>query len=101
MKRVVKGKLYNTDTATCIGSYEYSNAGDFCHVCEELYRKNNGEYFLAGKGGPKTKYREQVSTRGWSSGEKIIPMTIDEAKDWAEEYLSIDTYIEEFGEPEE
>jgi hypothetical protein len=101
MKRIIKGKLYSTETATCIGSYEYSNPRDFHYLREELYRKNNGEFFLCGEGGPLSKYREQVDSGGWTSGEAIIPLTIEEAKAWCENHLSADSYIELFGEPEE
>ena len=34
-------------------------------------------------------------------GEKIMPMTMDEAQSWAEEHLDGDDYIAIFGEPEE
>ena len=101
MKRIIKGKLYNTDTASRIGSCEFSNPGNFRYCFEELYRKNNGEFFLSGEGGPLSKYREQVGSGGWTSGEAIIPLTIEEAKAWCENHLSADSYIELFGEPEE
>ena len=52
MKRIIEGKMYNTDTATCIGSYEYSNLRDYHYLYEELYQKRNGKFFLSGEGGP-------------------------------------------------
>ena len=52
MKRIIEGKMYNTDTATCIGSYEYSNLRDYRYLYEELYQKKNGKFFLSGEGGP-------------------------------------------------
>ena len=36
--------MYNTDTATCLGNYHYSNRRDFHYFCEELYRNNNGVF---------------------------------------------------------
>ena len=36
-----------------------------------------------------------------SPGEKIIPLTEAEAKNWVERYGDVDTYIELFGEVEE
>lgn len=93
--------MYNTATAECIGSDSYSNQRDFHHWNEELYKKSNGEFFLYGEGGPLSKYREQVGLNSWSEGWNIIPLTRDEAQNWAEKHLDADDYIEIFGEPEE
>ena len=46
-------------------------------------------------------YSVQTDTNSWSSGEKISPLTVEEAKEWSEDHLSAETYIEVFGEPEE
>ena len=37
----------------------------------------------------------------WGSGCKIIPLTEEEAKEWGEEHLSGEKYIEIFGDVEE
>lgn len=101
MKKVINGKMYNTETAKYCGGYEFSNVGDFNHVCEDLYRKKTGEFFLYGEGGAMSKYCEEVGNNSWTGGEKIIPLTIKEAKRWSEKHLNADTYIELFGEVEE
>ena len=85
MKKIINGKRYDTETAEFCGSREYGYPGDFDHVSEELYQKRTGEFFLYGEGGPNLKYREEISMNSWSGGEKIIPLTDDEAKEWAEE----------------
>ena len=44
MKKIIDGRMYNTETAKCVG--EWSNAGtwrDFNHMEEALYRKKNGD----------------------------------------------------------
>lgn len=41
MKKIINKKLYNTETATALGSYQYSNEMDFNYMFEELYRKKN------------------------------------------------------------
>ena len=51
MKKIINGKMYNTETAKYCGGYEFSNCGDFNYVCEELYQKKTGELFLYGEGG--------------------------------------------------
>lgn len=99
MKKIINGKVYNTETAECVA--EYSNGGgwrDFKHFEEELYRKKTGEFFLHGQGGPMTRYAEACSTGGWSSGEKIVPLSYEDAQKWAETNLDADEYEEIFGE---
>ena len=101
MKKIINGKMYNTETAKCVGSDQYLYPGELYYCCETLYRKRNGEYFLHGEGGPASKYNVEVGENSWSGGEKIIPMDIHEAKEWAEEYIDAEEYVAEFGEPEE
>ena len=102
MKKIIKGKKYDTETAKELGSYS-NGVGwrDFSHVSETLYQKRTGEYFLHGEGGPMTCYSRQIDSQNWSSGEKIIPMTEDEARDWAEKNLDADDFEELFGEVSE
>jgi DNA-binding XRE family transcriptional regulator len=102
MRKIIDGKKYDTETATLVGSYSpNANRRDFRWVCEELYRKRTGEYFLYGEGGPMSKYSRQVEQNGWAEGEKIIPLSQDEAMEWAEKNLEVDEYEAEFGEVEE
>lgn len=99
MKKIIEGKLYNTDTATEIGM---DCGGDgFSHWCERLYRKRTGEFFLYGEGGPMTKYAVSCGQNSWSGGEKIIPLSPEKAREWAEEHLDADDYAEIFGMPDE
>ncbi len=101
MKQIINRKMYNTETASEIDYHSngyYTN--DFNYICETLYKKKTGEFFLYGEGGPNTEYAERCCD-GWCGGEKITPLTEDEAKDWLEKNSDGDTYIEVFGEPEE
>ena len=45
-----------------------------------------------------SKYAESTGGNSWSGGSAIIPLTMDEAMDWAESNLSADEYEVEFGE---
>lgn len=99
MKKIIKGKLYDTDKARRLGGDEGGEG--FSHWCEELYQKRTGEFFLYGQGGAMTKYAQALSDNSWSGGEKIIPLTFETARQWAEEHLSADAYAREFGVPEE
>lgn len=101
MKKVIRGKLYDTETAQLIGGHvkgvRWSSSNQ---IDEKLYLKSTGEFFLAGKGGGQTKYAEAVENIKYN-GEGIVPLTEEEAREWVELYLDADKYIELFGEPEE
>lgn len=98
MKKIISGKVYDTDTARELGTW--ANAGhwgDFGHMEETLYRKKTGEFFLHGEGGPATKYAEAVGQNEWSGGARIMPMSYAEARDWSEEHLKADVFESIFG----
>lgn len=101
MKKIINGKRYNTESAEFCGSREYGYPGDLNYVSEELYQKRTGEFFLHGEGGANSKYREEISMNSWSGGEKIIPLTDEEAREWAEEYLDSEDYEKLFTVTEE
>jgi len=101
MKKIINGRLYDTETAKELGSDSYSNRRDFHYWVETLYKKRTGEFFIYGEGGPLSKYAEAVGLNEWSGGERIMPLSYAEAQEWAENHLDGDTYIEIFGEPEE
>lgn len=98
MKKIINGKVYDTDTAKELGSW--ANGGtwrDFSHMEERLYRKKTGEFFLYGEGGPMSRYAEAQGQNSWSGGSRIMPMSFAEAKAWAEEHLDGDEYEAIFG----
>ena len=101
MKKIINGKMYNTDTAAFIGSY--SNGYDY-HIYgwlkEVIYKKKTGEYFMSVECESLTPYAKECLD-GWAPGVSIIPLSVDEAMKWAEKKLSADEYIEIFGTPEE
>ena len=101
MKKIIDGKMYNTETATELGEFWNGlSTNDFSNLSETLYRKKNGEFFLYGQGGAMTEYSQPVGDMA-GGGEKIIPFTKEQARNWAEERLGTDEYIKIFGEPEE
>lgn len=102
MKKIIKNLLYSTETAKELGSWG-NNLGyrDFGHMTETLYQKRTGEFFLHGEGGPMTKYAESAGQNTWTGGERIIPLSVESARKWAEEHLSVDEYEKIFGLPEE
>lgn len=101
MKKIIGGRCYNTDTAKNLGSTGYSHPGDFSFWVERLYRKKTGEFFLHGVGGPMSKYAHQVGPNEWSGGEEIHPLSLEEAREWAEKNLETEEYEQIFGACEE
>lgn len=101
MKRIVKGKAYNTETAERVGSWDNGYCtNDFNYCSEDLYRKKTGEFFLHGEGHALSIYAShEGNSSGW--GEQIIPLTYQEAQEWAEKHLTGNEYEEIFGEVSE
>jgi hypothetical protein len=98
MKAIINRKLYNTETAEELGNRTNGcSSSDFNYVCETLYRKHNGEFFLLGNGGARSKYSRTCEDGSWMGGTTIIPLTLNEAQKWAEEYLDADDYMLIFG----
>ena len=87
MKKIINGKMYNTETAKEIGSW------------------NNGRYrsdfYYVGEGGAASRYAERCGGNSTCFGEDIIPLSSQDAKEWVERKLDADAYVELFGEVEE
>ena len=84
MKKVIEGKVYNTETATKIASESYSTPGDFNYVHEELYVTKKGNYFLFGKGGAASIYARDLGNNSYGGGSGIIPMSRKRAFSWCQ-----------------
>lgn len=101
MKRIINGKKYDTETAKKIASYHNNcSVTDFNYFYECLYLKKTGEFFICGEGGALTKYVRSDGSGAWCYGEKITPLSLEEAKRWVERYAN-DQYEEIFGPVEE
>lgn len=102
MKKIINGKMYNTETAKFLGSYHGGgNQRNFNYFEENLYIKKTGEYFIEGWGNANSKYREYYDDNNWGGGEEIIPLTEAEAEEWVMKHLTADEFEEIFGEVEE
>lgn len=97
MKKVIKGKVYNTETATEIDYYSSNyNSTDFNHYSESLYKTKKGNYFLYGSGNAMSKYSCSVGNNGRGGSSDIITLTESEAMEWMEEYGDADIMEREF-----
>lgn len=101
MKRIINGKRYDTDTAQFIKTYSSGlSISDFRYYDETLYLKKTGEFFLYATGNGASEYAGRYGDlRG--PGEKIVPLTLDEARAWVEKIEDPDLYEELFDVEEE
>lgn len=98
MKKIIDGKVYNTETATCVGEWSNGYFGnDYKYESEDLYQKKNGEFFLYGEGGAMSSYAVSSGNNSWTGSQQIKPMTSKEAYDWAMEHLTANEFEELFG----
>ncbi|HBM6509205.1 TPA: hypothetical protein LY796_002232 [Enterococcus faecium] len=101
MKKIIEGKLYNTETATLIAEYQKGNRSDFYGIEEKVYKTKKGQYFMYYWGGGCSKYREEVASQTYSDSEGIKLISEEEAKEFAMEHLDAEDFIGIFGEVEE
>jgi len=100
MKRIIDGKRYNTETAECVcdcsprGFYR----GDFRYEDTQLYRTPRGNWFLAGEGGPSSRWARAAGLNSWTGGSGIQPLDADEARSMLERYGSASDVEQYFGE---
>lgn len=96
MRKIIEGKMYDTRTARKVGEWDNGlGMRDIYHAEEALYRKKTGEYFLHGIGGAGSGWSRQEGNT-WTSGEKIAPLTFEEAREWAERKLTAEEYEQLF-----
>lgn len=102
MKKIIKGKVYDTGAAELIGKEDYlSGTGYFNWFIDRLYRKRSGEFFLHGQGGAFSKYLKTCGDLTMSGGNKFTPLSFAQAQEWANEKLSSDdAAIKHFNEIE-
>ncbi len=101
MKKIVDGKVYNTDTADRVAEYTAPGyPSDFSFYAESLYRTKNGRWFLAGEGHANTRYAARYGDMyGWGSG--LIPLSENEAREWCETHSVDPDVIAEYFKVEE
>ncbi len=90
--KIIEGKRYNTLTATKICTYENAER---CEVTS-LYLSPNGRFFLAGTGGAMSRWSQALSHNGRGAGEGLVPVSVTEARDFAEAHAAEDTIAKFF-----
>ena len=94
MKIIIDGLRYDTEAPQTVeigrvtGGSEFVT--DFNYWEAGLYRTGGGRYFVQGEGGPMTRFASRTGDSAMGYGEKIIPITPEQAREWAERYLDAD-----------
>lgn len=102
MKKVLNGKLYDTEKAHLIADVPHSNIKSSEGACEQrLYLKKNGEFFLWLAGARSEIASNMALDSGIHDRERhIYPLSYEQARKWAESEMPADEWLELF-EPEE
>ncbi len=106
MKAVIEGKRFDTESPRT--TLVLADLGPLLSPRESswwragLYRTQSGRWFLAGSGGPMTRFGYGSMQSGRSGGEGIIPISTREAREYLEDAGDralevIERYADEFG----
>ena len=99
IKKVIKGVLYNTESAKMLGRRE-SMRGSRC-LFETLYKTKSGHYFLYGEILPMSAYASRQKDNLLSDSKFIIPLTPALAVQWGRKNLTAPECNKQFDEPED
>lgn len=72
MRKKIGRKIYDTEKSKYIGKNVEGEFGNPYGFEEEMYKKNAGDFFLLVQGGAESQYSE----------EDIIPLELEDAKEW-------------------
>lgn len=99
MKAIINGKRYDTETATeiCDVSPDGFYRGDFRYEETSLYRTKRGNWFLAGAGGPMSRWARPIGLNGHSGGNGVQALDPDEARALLERHHETDAIEKYFG----
>jgi len=99
MKKIIDGKRYDTDTATrvCDLSPRGFYGSDYRREDTWLYRTRLGNWFMAGEGGPRSRWAQPYGQSGSTSGSGLRPLDKETARELLERYGDEDDVEMYFG----
>jgi hypothetical protein len=96
MKKIIGKKVYNTETATEVASWDNGSFGrDLDSCAEALFLTKKGAWFLFGEGGPRSRYFESVGDR-YTGGSDLVPLSEEGAYAWLEDKQEYKAIVEYF-----
>lgn len=99
VRAIIDGKRYDTETADEVAVHHSPHLpGDFYSFSETLYRTQRGRWFLVGEGNAASPYGTPVWD-GRGPGERVMPFSDEEARDWLEsreKYDALEAYFAKF-----
>jgi hypothetical protein len=85
VRRIIGGLRYDTGTAETVLRFGGGRAAaGIAWEDTGLYRTPAGGWFIAGCGGPLSRWAEPTDDGGWTDGEGLAPLTPDEARELLE-----------------
>ena len=91
MRRIKGGKIYDTNTATCIcGTGNGLSGSDFGFEDSGLYVTKRGGFFISGRGGASSRFAVSNGD-GYVGSSDIIVLSAPEALAEAERHADADT----------
>ena len=92
MKKVIDGKLYNTQTAELIAEHESPRyyRSDFGWYIDRLYKTKRGAWFIEGEGHAASHWSRSCGQNCSGPGSGLKPITNEEARNWLEYHGEID-----------
>lgn len=98
MKKVIEGKVYNTETAELV--HEWSNGhfgNDFRYRSKDLYRTKKGSWFLHHVGGPMSDMAKSYGNSVCGSVD-IEPVTSNDALRFLESHGGAEVVLKYFAD---
>ena len=98
MRRVIDGKIYDTETAALLHCWDNGNNDRFHFRTKALYRTPKDRYFLVHEGGAMTDMAKQVDSNNVSGSEAMEVLDRAEAIRFLEMHDGSEVLIKEFSD---
>lgn len=86
MKKVIDGKLYNTETARLIKTIGADTITDINQWGAKLYQTKKGEYFLHRYSGANSCEAIKTTSGSYIDGENIYPANLENIAQWVDSH---------------
>lgn len=99
MKKVVDGKLYDTETAELVHEWDNGRYGnDFRYRSKDLYRTKKGNWFMYHVGGPMTDMSVSCGSNSTCGSKDIEPVSEKDAVGFLESHDGTEVLLKLFAE---